>query len=199
VLSGFAAAQTLLDALAYWVISDHFEELGRPPRLFHNGFGLLTVGNLRKPRYWAVHLAAHLGDQLLGTQLTGDGAGVLVQAWATRNDDATIDILVWNGTNNAALADGAPRLDRQVKLSVSGLPTGSDHQVRLARIDRDHSNIAAHCPDDVEWPDETLWAHLRRSDELFEEELAGGTTSFEFVLPMPGVVRVRLQDRGTNE
>ena len=75
VLSGYAAAQTHLDALAYWVVSDHFEELGRPERLFHNGFGLLTVGNLGKPRYWAAHLAAHLGDDVLATEVTGDGAG----------------------------------------------------------------------------------------------------------------------------
>ena len=36
-------------------------------RLFHNGFGLLTVGNLAKPRYWAAHLAAHQGDHVLAT------------------------------------------------------------------------------------------------------------------------------------
>ncbi len=199
VLSGFKAAQGLLDALAYWVISDHFEELGRPPRLFHNGFGLLTVGNLRKPRYWAVHLAAHLGDEVLATQLNGDGAGVLVQAWATRKDDGTIDILVWNGTNNAALAGGDPRLDRQVRLSVAGLTNGAPYHASLARIDRTHSNIAAHCPDDVEWPDEALWDQLRKSDQLYEEELAVDTASFEFALPMPGVVRVRLRERETME
>ncbi len=73
VLSGFLDAQQRLDALAYWVISDHFEELGRPPRLFHNGFGLLTVGNLRKPRYWAAHLAEQLGDHVLAATLDGDG------------------------------------------------------------------------------------------------------------------------------
>jgi hypothetical protein len=86
-----------------------------------------------------------------------------------------------------------------VKLSVSGLTTATEHRVRVARIDQDHSNIGSHCPVDVEWPDEALWAHLRQSDQLFEEELAGSPTSFEFALPMPGVVRVRLQDRGTNE
>ena len=82
-----------MEAVAYWVISDHFEELGRPPRLFHNGFGLLTVGNLRKPRYWAVHLAAHQGDDVLATDVTGDGADVLVRAWATKHDDGTVDVL----------------------------------------------------------------------------------------------------------
>ena len=110
-----------MQALAYWVISDHFEELGRPPALFHNGFGLLTVGNLRKPRYWAAHLAAHQGDTVLGAELAGDGADVLVRAWPTLHDDGTVDVLVWNGTNNGELMDGDPRLDRTVQITVDGL------------------------------------------------------------------------------
>src|SRR5450759_2846568 len=129
VLSGFAAVQGRVDALAYWVVSDHFEELGRPPRLFHNGFGLLSVGNLRKPRYWAVHLAAHLGDHVLESHVEGDGADVLVQAWAARHDDGTVDVLVWNGTINAALMGGDPRLDRNVRLIVTDLGDTA-HKVR---------------------------------------------------------------------
>ena len=115
VLSGLLDAQGRPGALAYWVISDHFEELGRPPRLFHNGFGLLSVGNLRKPRYWAVYLAQQLGDQLFAVALAGDGAGTLVRAWAARREDGTVDVLVWNGTINVALRDGDARLDRQVR------------------------------------------------------------------------------------
>lgn len=196
VLSGFAAVQGRLDALAYWVISDHFEELGRPPRLFHNGFGLLTVGNLRKPRYWAVHLAAHLGDHVLESHLEGDGAGVLVQAWAARHDDGTVDVLVWNGTINAALIGGDPRLDRNVRLIITGLGD-TEHKVRLARIDEQHSNVVAHCPPDVLWPDEALWAHLRAHDELYEEDLPDiaarqRVAELSFALPMPGVARIRL-------
>ena len=218
VLSGFHQAQGRLDALAYWVISDHFEELGRPPRLFHNGFGLLTVGNLRKPRYWAVHLAEHLGDHLLAANVDGDGAGVLVQAWAARHAEptaadtngangtksimGTVDILVWNGTINAALARGEPRLDRHIQLTVTGLDADS-YRVELARVDEQHSNVAAHCPADVAWPDEALWAHLRAHDKLHTERLpdirpAAGPARFEFDLPMPGIARIRLSpDRTT--
>jgi xylan 1,4-beta-xylosidase len=200
VLSGLAAAQGNLDALAYWVVSDHFEELGRPPRLFHNGFGLLTVGNLRKPRYWAVHLAAHQGDEVLASRVEGDGAQVLVQSWATRHDDGTVDVLVWNGTVNAALMNGDPRLDREVRLTVDGLGAGG-YEVRHARIDVDHSNIAAHCPPDVEWPDEDLWARLRARDHLDEDRLpdlraSGGGAQLTFPLPMPGVARIRMSPRG---
>ena len=84
LLHGMKSAQGRADALAYWVVSDHFEELGRPPALLHGGFGLLTVGNLRKPRWWALALAQQLGDELLPLTLAGDGAGTLVDGWAAR-------------------------------------------------------------------------------------------------------------------
>jgi xylan 1,4-beta-xylosidase len=195
-LSGFRSAQGRLDALAYWVISDHFEELGRPQRLFHNGFGLLSVGNLRKPRYWAVHLAAHLGDEVLASSLDGDGADTLVQAWAARHDDGTIDVLVWNGTINAELMAGDPRLGRHIELTVAGL-AHRRYEARLARVDQHHSNVVAACPADVTWPDEALWERLRAADGLHEEQLpdvapSGGAADFSFDLPMPGVARIRL-------
>ncbi len=169
VLSGYAGAQDRMAALAYWVASDHFEELGRPPRLFHNGFGLLTVGNLRKPRYWAAHLAAHQGDTLLATTLSGDGADVLVQARATRHDDGTVDVLIWNGTINAALMHGDPRLDRQLALEVPDLAGPVVHRVDLARIDEQHSNILRWAPDGVDWPDAAQFAELRTHDQLDTE------------------------------
>jgi xylan 1,4-beta-xylosidase len=196
VLSGYAAVQGRMDALAYWVISDHFEELGRPPALFHNGFGLLTVGNLRKPRYWAAHLAAHQGDDVLGCRVTGDGAGVLVEAWATRHGDGTVDVLLWNGTVNAELMHGDPRLARLVRLEVDELEASS-YDAALARVDSAHSNILAGYPTDVDWPDDTLWKQLHEADRLDERQLPPvapqqGRADFEVDLPQPGVARIRL-------
>jgi xylan 1,4-beta-xylosidase len=198
VLSGYLAAQEHLDALAYWVISDHFEELGRPERLFHNGFGLLTVGNLAKPRYWATHLAAHMGDRTLATEIDGDGAGVLVQAWAARHGTGTVDILVWNGSVNAALMIGDPRLDRHIRLSVGGLQPDLAYDVTLARIDEVHSNIESQFPQDAIWPDEEGWSRLRGHDDLAEDSLpvrppGSDTAAVDFRLPMPGVARIRLR------
>jgi xylan 1,4-beta-xylosidase len=198
ILSGYRAVQGRMSAVSYWVISDHFEELGRPPTLFHNGFGLLTVGNLRKPRYWAQHLAAHQGATKLRAEVDGDGAEVLVQAWATRHDDGVVDVLLWNGTINGALLDGEKRLDRHVHLRVDGLPIGN-YDARIARVDAEHSNILAGYPIDVEWPDEQQWQRLRERDHLDETEVTprsvgAGALEFELVLPMPGVARLRLRD-----
>lgn len=195
-LSGYQDVQGRMQWLAYWVISDHFEELGRPPALFHNGFGLLTVGNLRKPRYWAAHLAAHQGDTLLTAELAGDGAEVLVRSWASRHDDGTIDVLIWNGTINAQLMTGEPRLDRTVRVTVAGL-AGTGYQARLARVDAHHSNIMDGYPPDTPWPDEDLWQSLRDRDHLYEEQgppvqEGASTARFELRVPMPGIVRIRL-------
>jgi xylan 1,4-beta-xylosidase len=196
VLSGYASVQGRMDALAYWVISDHFEELGRPPALFHNGFGLLTVGNLRKPRYWAAHLAAHQGDDVLACRVSGDGAGVLVEGWATRHRDGTIDVLLWNGTVNGELMHGDPRLARLVHLQVDELDATA-YDAALARVDSTHSNILAGYPVDVDWPDDTLWKQLHEADRLHERQLPPvapqqGRADFEVELPQPGVARIRL-------
>jgi xylan 1,4-beta-xylosidase len=199
-LSGYQDVQGRMQWLAYWVISDHFEELGRPPALFHNGFGLLTVGNLRKPRYWAVHLAAHQGDTVLSAELSGDGADVLVRSWATRHDDGTVDILVWNGTVNAALMDGAPLLERTVRVTVSGLDATA-YRARVARVDAQHSNILSGYPADTPWPDAELWKTLRSRDRLHEEDAPlvrpeDSTAQIDITVPMPGVVRIRLSAPG---
>ncbi len=201
ILSGYKSAQGRMSALAYWVLSDHFEELGRPPRLFHDGFGLLSVGNLRKPRYWAVHLAAHQGDTVLASTVTGDGAEVLVDAWATRHDSGpekgTIDVLLWNGTQNADLMGGDSRLARRVRVDLDGLP-GQQYAVELARVDATHSNILHGAPE-VDWPDREQWSALRQADRLHVEQLSDitpttGAGSVELDLPQPGVARIRLRD-----
>ena len=197
VLRGLKAAQDSVDYLAYWVVSDHFEELGRPPRLFHGGFGLLTVGNLRKPRYWAVRLAEELGDDLLRCELDGDGAGSLVDGWASAHADGTIDVLLWNGCATAAKFRGDPALDRVVSIEVTGLAREA-YQLGVARVDAEHSNIAAGYPTELDWPDQRLWNDLRARDQLHVDDLGRATTddgalSVQLALPMPGVVRLRLE------
>ena len=165
------ACRAGMDALAYWVISDHFEELGRPPRLFHNGFGLLTVGNLRKPRYWAVHLAAHQGDEVLAhrarrrrrrTCSSGPGRPARRRhgrrAGVERHHQRRA---AWTATRAWTATCGSP--------STGSTPAA--YQVRLARVDEHHSNIVGAYPADVDWPDASLWQRLHDADRLHEERL----------------------------
>jgi xylan 1,4-beta-xylosidase len=195
VLSGYAAVNGRLDALAYWVVSDHFEELGRPPRLFHDGFGLLSVGNLRKPRYWAVHLAAHQGEEMV--QVDMDAPSSTIAASASRHQDGSLDILIWNGSINTEIMSGDRRLDRTVRVGVCGLATAT-YKVNIARIDESHSNVVASLPREADWPDSDQWETLRAGDDLFVERAepivaTNGVGCVEVNLPHPGVVRIRLE------
>ena len=196
ILHGMKSVQGRADALAYWVISDHFEELGRVPRLLHGGFGLLTVGNLRKPRYWAIFLAESLGTDLVQLDLQGDGAGSLVDGWASRKPDGSIDILVWNGTLDQSKVKGDPLLDRRIEVRIEQLAEPG-YRCFLAHVDAVHSNIATHWHTEDAWPTAEQWAKLYVTDKLDEHPLPdvvphNGTAHFDFDLPMPGVVRLRL-------
>jgi xylan 1,4-beta-xylosidase len=133
--------------------------------------------------------------------MTGDGAEVLVQAWATRHTDGTVDLLLWNGTVNSEVMHGDRRLHRTVDIELTGLTSGA-HQVQLARIDAEHSNVVAALDPDVAWPDADQWKQLREADFLYTEDLpaltvgADGGGRLTVRLPQPGVLRLRLRAAG---
>ncbi len=201
LLRGMASVLGRVGALSHWVASDHFEELGAPAELFHGGFGLLSVGNLRKPRYWALALLARLGPHRLPVDVSGDGAFGLVDALAARHDDGRIGILAWNGTLDQGKIGGGPLLSRAVRVCVS-VPAGASYTVRHYRIDAGHSNIVAAWErirgGGAAWPSEAQWAELREANRL--EELvppslvaaAEGVVELAFELPMPGVSYLEL-------
>jgi xylan 1,4-beta-xylosidase len=201
LLRGMASALGRIEALSHWVVSDHFEELGRPPELFHGGFGLLSVGNLRKPRYWAMALLGRLGRSRLPVSVSGDGAGGLVEALAARHDDGRIGVLAWNATLDQSKIAGAPVLDRWVRLRVS-VPAGAWYTVRHYRIDARHSNIVPaweRMRGGAPWPTPDQWAELdelNTLDELRPAERAAaggdGMLEFGFDLPMPAVSYLEL-------
>ncbi|HSK26502.1 MAG TPA: hypothetical protein VK894_06290, partial [Jiangellales bacterium] len=200
LLRGMRSAAGRVEALSHWVASDHFEELGRPGSLLHGGFGLLFVGNLRKPRYRALQLLERLGDHELAVDLGGDGADGMVEAWAAADDDDRVDVVVWNGTLDQSKAGGAPELDRALTLVLTGL-AHPEYRLSVARIDARHSNVAAvwrAVGGGADWPDEEQWETLRAADVLAEQdggvvEVEGGEIVVELDLPMPGIVHVGLR------
>lgn len=203
ILHGMFSAMDRAQYLAYWVLSDHFEEFGRPPRLFHGGFGLLTVGNLRKARYWAVRMLELLGPERLRTTVTGDGAESLVQAIATRDPAGVVQVLVWNGTLDQTKLDGSPILGRRLELRIADLPAFR-YRIEHRRLDQEHSNVERHWRElgSPDWPDPDGWARLRGQDQLEdlhpprERAARGGRLRLEFDLPMPGVSLIQLTPTG---
>ncbi|HEX5149492.1 MAG TPA: hypothetical protein VFW02_10450 [Candidatus Limnocylindrales bacterium] len=199
VARGMRSAAGRLDALAYWVASDHFVELGEAPTLLHGGFGLLTIGNLRKPRFWAIAMLERLGEDELASEMDGDGAGSLVEVWASGDAEGRVAIAIWNGTLDQSKAAGVRALGRSDNLTVRGLRSET-YELRHHRVDARHSNIVRTWrrlgrPD---WPDDAGWARLHEADRL---ETLGrrrhvradrGRLELEFNLPMPAMSLVEL-------
>ena len=196
LLAGMHSAAGRVDALSYWVASDHFEELGRPPRLLHGGFGLLTVGGLAKPRYTALRMLAALGDIELPVEATGDGANGLVQAWATRTDRG-FAVLVWNGTLNQDQAEGAAILDRAVTIRLSGTPADR-YTLRRTTLAAGQGDVVA-AADGLgiaDWPIGAQWDELSAlaappvTTELVKT--TAGVADINLRLPQPGAVLLQL-------
>lgn len=200
LVRGMVSAMGRLDALAYWTVSDHFEELGRPPSLLHGGFGLLSVGNLRKPRWWGLWMLEQLRDDRVDVSLSGDGAGDMVDAIASRDAAGRVTIVVWNATVDVTKAAGDPLLDRRVDLRVSGL-AADRYRVRHRRLDEQHSNLNEawrRVANGRDWPDESGWAALRQADRLEDLQppvtvaTRDGSWELSFELPMPAVSLIEL-------
>ena len=201
LVRGMASAMGRTEALAYWTISDHFEELGRAPRLLHGGFGLLAVGNLRKPRWWGLWMLEQLLPERVATTVSGDGAGDMVQAIGTRADDGRVTILAWNGTVDVSKAAGDPLLDRSTSVAISGL-TAARYRLRHRRLDSAHSNLVASWAEiggGADWPADGQWDELAARDRLSELEpeaivaVSGGRVELSFELPMPSVSLLELE------
>jgi xylan 1,4-beta-xylosidase len=199
VAHGMRSAAGRVEALSYWVASDHFVELGEAPTLFHGGFGLLTIGNLRKPRFWAIAMLERLGEEELATRLDGDGAGSLVEAWASSDPDGRVAIAAWNGTLDSSTGTGIRALGRSVTLHVEGLSSEA-YELRHHRVDARHSNIVRTWgrlgrPD---WPDAAGWERLHQDDRLETAgrhrrvHPSGGRVELAFELPMPAMSLIEL-------
>ncbi|MEV4657011.1 xylan 1,4-beta-xylosidase [Micromonospora sp. NPDC049301] len=195
LLSGMRSAARRVDALSYWVASDHFEELGRPPRLLHGGFGLITVGGIAKPRYHALRMLAQLGDTELSVRASGDGADGLVQSWAGRRADGSVAVLVWASTLDQSKRDGDRALARQIRLAVDG---AAGRTVTVTRLDREHGDVTtlAERLGVGDWPTEQQWEALRAADSLptekIEARVRGGAAVVELHLPQPGAVLIEV-------
>jgi xylan 1,4-beta-xylosidase len=200
LVRGMASAMGRTEALAYWTVSDHFEELGRPPRLLHGGFGLLAVGNLCKPRWWGLWMLEQLLPQRLASTVIGDGAGDMVQAIGSRDDEGRVAILAWNGTVDVTKAGGEPMLDRSATLRLDGLDR-TRYRLRHRRMDESHSNLVASWAEigvGADWPDDAQWLRLgaeNRLEELEPErvvEAASGSIELAVDLPMPSASLIEL-------
>ncbi|MFF0264298.1 xylan 1,4-beta-xylosidase [Kribbella sp. NPDC004536] len=192
LLRGMRSAAGRIDALSYWVASDHFEELGRPPRFLHGGFGLQTVGGLAKPRYHAMTLLSRLGPVELPVAYEGDGGGSLIEAWAARDRDR-VAVLLWNLTLDQTKADGATELSRNIRLQLPGVDRS--WQVTATTLAIGAGDIATAAAGLGDWPSDDELADLADRSRMAVAKLELQDEAVEVNLPMPSAVLLELSPR----
>ena len=118
----------LVDNLAYWSLSDVFEEQGVVKQPFYGGYGLMAAGNLPKPAFNAFRLLHRLGEERLPVNSAS--------ALATRRADGTIVAAVWN--LYLPEESGNPK---EVTIAFKGLRGA--HRAKVARLDETHGSLLA--------------------------------------------------------
>jgi xylan 1,4-beta-xylosidase len=116
----------LVAMLSYWAFSDVFEEQGVVKEPFYGGFGLLAEDGLPKPSFNAFKLLHGLGN----TRIEVDSPSAL----ATRRDDGTIVIAVWN-----EFLPGTVGEEKRVTVSING--SRANRAAIVNRLDATHGSL----------------------------------------------------------
>jgi xylan 1,4-beta-xylosidase len=125
----------------------------------------------------------------LPVTLTGDGAGSLIEAWASRDRDR-IAVLLWNLTLDQTKADGAPELARNIRLQLPGVdPSWRATATTLAIGAGDIATAAEGLPD---WPTDAELVELAERSRMVSTPLELLDGAVELSLPMPSAVLVEL-------
>ncbi len=112
----------LTTIMAYWCLSDVFEEQGVVKRPFYGGYGLIAAGNIPKAAFNAFALLHRLGNERLDLERK--------DALVTRRPDGTLVIAVWNYADPGAT--GPPR-----EFAIH-LPRGDSAEVAI--LDEEHGS-----------------------------------------------------------
>ena len=198
---GMVSAMGRLDALAYWTVSDHFEELGRAAALLHGGFGLLGIGNLRKPRWWALWMLEQLRD---AAARRSTSTATAPATWSTPSPAPTPTGAWRSSCGTAPSTSPSPPATRSSTATstsiVADLPAAG-YRVRHRRLDEQHSNLNAAWARVAGRP--AVAGRRRVADLLAADRLADlappgdvrpvdGAVHLRFALPMPAVSLIEL-------
>jgi xylan 1,4-beta-xylosidase len=118
----------LVEMMSYWTFDDVFEEGGVPEDPFHNGFGIIAVGGIKKPAFYDYALLHRLGDERIANQ----APNVVL----TRRADGTLVVAAWNLVEPDQT--GSPR---HMRLEFRNVNAGA--KVLISRVDEKHSNSLA--------------------------------------------------------
>ncbi|MGH9681330.1 MAG: GH39 family glycosyl hydrolase [Candidatus Acidiferrales bacterium] len=171
----------LADILSFWTFSDVFEEQGVVKKPFYGGYGLIAEDGLPKPSFNAFQLLHRLGTRRLEIQSES--------ALATRREDGTLAIAVWN-----QVPPGEQGLPKPERISFTGL-SERPHAV-ISYLDAAHGSLwdAYRKMGEPAYPTREQIDELRRAAALPPpEEIPIRKGEIDFVVPPQGLALVEVQ------
>jgi len=171
----------LVDNLAYWSLSDVFEEQGVVKQPFYGGYGLMAAGNLPKPAFNAFRLLHRLGEERLPVNSAS--------ALATRRADGTIVAAVWN--LYLPEESGNPK---EVTITFKGL--SGAHRAKVARLDETHGSLLAlyNTMGEPRYPTQKQLQELRHASSLpAPDEIPVQDGKVTLRLPAQGLAVIEIQ------
>ena len=127
----------LTQSMAYWALSDVFEEQGVVRTPFYGGFGLIAAGHIPKPTLNIFAILHKLGDRRIA--LDSDSA------LATRTRAGSLVIALWDyapptGTGPAyTMPRGPAAPPKNFALELKNVAPGA--MAEVWRVDDDHGNV----------------------------------------------------------
>jgi len=166
----------LVQMMSFWTFSDVFEEDGPKHQPFDGGFGLISLGGIKKPSYSDFAVLHLLGEQ----RLDENAPEILV----TRSLDGSLVIALWNLVD----PDRSGK-NRRVLLRIDGVEPNAE--VSLSRVDGDHGNTLA-AYEKMGRPRYPTQAQIKLlnalSDENSAENLRLSSGQMELTIPVNGLV-----------
>ncbi len=171
----------LVQMMSYWTFDDVFEEGGVSDGPFHNTFGLIAVGGIKKPAFYDYALMHRLGDE----RLANPSSNVLV----TRRADGSIVVAAWN------LVEPDQRgTTHHMRLEFRNVSASAPVLVR--RVDEKHSNsLAAYrAMGSPRYPTQAQIEQLNRESALTPAEIATLRNGvLELDVPADGLALLEIQ------
>jgi len=151
-------------ALSFWTFSDVFEEITHPEtKPFHDGYGLLTIDNIRKPAFRAFELLSQAGRWMLPVNNTIETENAC-DVWSTLSmgnaaaTTTTLNLFVSSfmpvSTNREV--HNTPSCEAQIFVTIDEETTVKSATV--TRIDSSHANAF------------TAWKELDRPNPLSSQD-----------------------------
>ncbi len=171
----------LVQMMSYWTFDDVFEEGGVPEDPFHNGFGLIAVGGIKKPAFYDYALLHRLGYE----RLANPSNNILV----TRRADGSLVVAVWNEVEPDQKGSS-----QHFRLEFRNVNSGAP--VLIRRVDEQHSNSLAFykAMGSPQYPTRAQIDQLNRESALAPPEVTTlKNRLLEIDVPVNGLALVEIQ------